>query len=311
MPNVMETLGLGVKSVLVATDFSEASEKPLHHALAIARRFGAKLHLAHVVSSLGYTIAGQQALDLASDAAGRDAQELERKLVNSGLLSGLDSDFTVRQGIVWQELERLVSESQADLLVIGTHARRGLGKLLLGSTAEKVFRHADCLVLTVGPHSLENSSLEKIDVPRTYLFATDFGPASLHALPYAISFANRFGAKLVLLHVAPTVPMPEGFHWSKTTGDINLIREEARAMEIKRLRELLRHNAPLNIEPEFCVQFGAPSAKILHVADTLKADLIVLGLNRAKYIDTVSHMPLATAYEVVCGASCPVLTTRR
>jgi nucleotide-binding universal stress UspA family protein len=311
MPNVVETLGLGVKSVLVATDFSEASEKPLRHALSIARRFEAKFHLAHVVSSLGYTIAGQQALDLASEAAGRDAQELERRLASRGLLSGLESDFTVRQGIVWQELEKLVSDQKADLLVIGTHGRRGLGKLLLGSTAEQVFRHADCLVLTVGPHSFQNSSLEKIDAPHNYLFATDFGPASSHALPYAIAFANRFGAKLVLFHVSPTVPMQEGFHWSKTTGDINLIREEARVLEIKRLRELLLHNAPLNVEPEFCVHFGVPSSKILHMADTLKADLIILGLNRSKHIDTVSHMPWATAYEVVCGASCPVLTTRR
>jgi nucleotide-binding universal stress UspA family protein len=310
MPNAVAALGVGLKSVLIATDFSEASEKPLRHALTIARHFGAKFHLAHVVSSLGYTIAGPPAIDLACEAASRDAQKLEQELAGRGLLADLDHEFLVRQGIVWQELEMLVREKQADLLVIGTHGRRGLGKLLLGSVAEQVFRHADCLVLTVGPHSFQNSSLENIKAPRTYLFATDFGAASSKALPYAISFANRFGAKLVLLHVAPTMPIPEGFHWSKTTSDVSLIREEARHAALKRLQELVQQNVPLKVEPEFSVKFGMPSARILQEAETLQADLIIMGLNRSKHIDAVSHMPWATSYEIVCGASCPVLTVR-
>jgi len=310
MPNVAATPGVKLKSVLLASDFSEASAKPLRHALTIARHFGANFYLAHVVSSLGYTLAGPQALDLASDAAARDAASLEQELVNSGLLAVPNHEFVVRQGIVWQELEQLVREKHADLLVIGTHGRKGLGKLLLGSIAEQIFRHADCLVLTVGPRSFENSSLERIEAPRTYLLATDFGPASFHALPYAIAFANQLGAKLVLLHVAPIMPMPEGFHWSKATGDVTAMQDNARAEALQRLQELILHNDPLALEPQFTVKFGVPSKKILQVADTLKADLIVLGLNRSSHIGTLSHMPSATAYEVVCGASCPVLTVR-
>jgi len=311
MPNVMATAAVRLKSVLIASDFSEASAKPLRHALTIARHFGANFYLAHVVSSLGYTLAGPQALDLACDAAARDAAKLEQELVEGGLLAGQNHEFLVRQGIVWQELEALVREKNADLLVIGTHGRKGLGKLFLGSVAEQIFRHADCLVLTVGPRSFQNSSLENIAAPRTYLFATDFGAASSHALPYAISFANRFGAKLVLLHVAPPMAMPEGFHWSKTTGDVTVLQDNARTEALQRLQDLTLQNDPLTVEPQFTVKFGAPSKKILQVADTLKADLIIMGLNRSTHIDTVSHMPWATAYEVVCGASCPVLTVRK
>ena len=311
MPNAAVTPGVRLKSVLVASDFSEASAKPLRHGLTIARHFRANFYLAHVVSSLGYTLAGPQALDLAFDAASRDAEKLQQELVDSGLLAVPNHEFLVRQGIVWQELEELVRQKQADLLVIGTHGRKGFGKLLLGSVAEQIFRHADCLVLTVGPRSFENSSLEHIDAPRTYLFATDFGPASLRALPYAIAFANQLGAKLVLLLFLHTMPLPEGFHWSKTAGDVTLMQDDARAVSLQLLQELAQHNDPLTLEPQFVVKFGQPSKKILQVADTLKADLIIMGLNRSTHIDTVSHMPWATAYDVVRSATCPVLTVRK
>ena len=105
--------------------------------------------------------------------------------------------------------------------------------------------------------------------------------------------------------------MPEGFHWSKTTGDVTLMQDDARAEALQWLQELAQHNDPLALEPQFIVKFGAPSKKILQVADPLKADLIIMGLNRSTHIDTVSHMPWATAYEVVCSATCPVLSVRK
>ena len=68
MPLVAATGDIELKSVLIATDFSEASEKALRHALAIARHYGAKLYLAHVVSSLAYTLVGPDAVVAATDA---------------------------------------------------------------------------------------------------------------------------------------------------------------------------------------------------------------------------------------------------
>ena len=195
MSNAAATLGLGPRSVLIATDFSEASEKPLRHALIIARHFGAKFHLAHVVSSIGYTLAGPPALNLACEAASRDAEKLEQELVDHGWLAGMEHEFLVREGIVWQELETLVREKHADLLVIGTHGRKGLGKLLLGSVAEHLFRHADCLVLTVGPRSFQNSSLENLNAPRTYLFATDFWPGLFARFAVCHLFREPFQSK--------------------------------------------------------------------------------------------------------------------
>ena len=74
---------MGLKSVLVASDFSEASWKPLRHTISIAHHFNAKFYLAHVVSSIGLTISGADALESASSAARRDVEQLERKLVDA------------------------------------------------------------------------------------------------------------------------------------------------------------------------------------------------------------------------------------
>jgi nucleotide-binding universal stress UspA family protein len=309
MSLVAPAADLQLKSILVATDFSEASEKALRHALAIARHYGAKFYLVHVVSSLGFTLVGPDAVSAAAEAVWRDARKLEDDLVQRGALAGLRHEAIVRQGNVWEELEKVVRQEEVDLVVIGTHGRRGLGKLLLGSVAEQVFRHADCLVLTVGPGSFQENPVESTRAIRPFLFATDFGEASLHALPFAISSANHFGAKLVLLHVVASVPMPEGPRWY-SPGDVTQMRENERMASLGRLEELTAQNAELKVKPEFMVEFGLPGEMILQAADTLKADGIIMGLRRSAHIGTASHMPWATAYEVVCRASCPVLTVR-
>src|SRR5208282_778589 len=219
MSSIGAAANIGLKSVLVAYDFSETSHKAFRHALAIARHYGAKLYLVHVISHLGYTIAGPESLKLAEEGTWREARQLEQKLLEGGALGGLQYEILVREGNVWEQLQLVIGEKHVDLVVIGTHGRGSLGKLLLGSTAEQIFRNADCFVVTVSPGSSEESLIEKAKEVRPFLFATDFGPASLHALSYAISFANHFAAKLVVLHVLPAAPIPEGFHWS-TTGDL-------------------------------------------------------------------------------------------
>jgi len=287
-----------LKSVLVATDFSETSQKPLRHALAIARHYGAKLYLAHVVSSLGFTLVGADALNAATEAAKRDAHHLETRLVESGALAGLHYEFIIGQGAVWEVLNQIVRREQVDLIVNGTHGRRGLRKVVLGSVAEQIFRYADCMVFTVGPGSYHESRVDDSLPNRTFLFPTDFGEPSLHALPYAISYANQFGAKLLLLHVVHTTAKPKSYLYRAS---------------LQRLEELTL-NSTLKVTPEFVVEYcsaGPISEKILETAENLKVDLIIMGLRRSTYVEATSHALWATAYDVVCGAECPVVTTRR
>jgi nucleotide-binding universal stress UspA family protein len=302
-------LDLRLKSVLLATDLSPASVKPLHHALAIARHYGARLYIAHVVSAAPYLMAGPEALELGCQGACRDVQQLQSDLRRDGSLDGLDHEFIVQRGCVWDELQTIILQKQIGLVVVGTHGRRGLEKLILGSVAEEIFRGVDCPVLTVGPHCYREAGVEFPAETRSYLFATDFSEASLGALPHAISFASRMKATLILLHVVTAGSIPQLAGWD-SASEIILMRENARMTCMRRLEQLVPCDDEMPIETEFVVQFGIPSEKILQVALDKKVDLIILGLRRSSLAGTISHRPWATAYEVVSGAGCPVLTVR-
>jgi nucleotide-binding universal stress UspA family protein len=102
-------------------------------------------------------------------------------------------------GDVWTVLSRLIRERDIDLVVLGTHGRTGARKLLMGSIAEKVFRHATCPVLTAGPNVSPNPEGKARFQP--ILFATDFGKESLEALPFALHLAEKGRAQLTMLHV--------------------------------------------------------------------------------------------------------------
>jgi nucleotide-binding universal stress UspA family protein len=283
----------------MATDFSQTSENPLRHAIRIARLYEARFYLLHVVPSVRFAVTEADATNAATETAGRIAQQLENQLVECGALAGLRYEFFVRQGDVSAKAEKVISEKQIDLLIIGTHGRRGFGKVLFGSVAEQIFRHAVCPVVTVGPGSFQSAMVDKADVVWPLLFATDFGTASLRALPYCASLANRLGTKLVLLNVIPLSVM--SLHRANT--------HNLKQNSLRRLRNLTQ-NVELTVEPEFIVVFGSPSEKILQVAESLSADAIIMGLRRSERSEASSHMLWTTAYEVVRRAGCPVMTVR-
>src|SRR5579864_3081666 len=187
---------LGPRSVLIATDFSQPSEKALRHSLALARSYGSRFCLAHVVSSQGLTMAGPGAIAACEEAVSREAADLEDSLIQTGALTGIQHKFIVRQGELWPELREIIRQESADLLVVGTHGRHGIAKLFFGSIAEQIFRQADCPVLTFGPYSHDRPWFDASSTHPTFLFATDFGHASLHGLSQAIAAANHFGATL-------------------------------------------------------------------------------------------------------------------
>lgn len=295
-----------LRRVLLATDFSPASENALHHATAIASHYGAKLYLAHVVSSLGYTLPGPEIQDRAVELAQGNARALEAKLLASGALAGTAHEVVIRCGCVWDELERVVEKECVDLVVVGTHGRSGLGKVVLGSVAEEIFRHASCPVLTVGPGTSPAWPEEKLGAERAVLFPTDFAPASQHALPYAVAVAKLSGAKLVLLHVSPFLPEPPRYWY--TADDVAEMQRSQRANDVERLKGIVPQD--LQSAAEFRVEFGFPADGILKTAAATSTDLIVLGLQRTGHWLPPGHLPWAIAYEVVCGATCPVLTVR-
>jgi nucleotide-binding universal stress UspA family protein len=257
---------------------------------------------------VGLTLAGPEAIAQATTLAFRDISLTERELVASGALRDMRHRVIVRQGDVWNELQAVIRDEAVDLLVIGTHARTGLKRLVLGSVAEQIFRNACCRVLTVGPCSPPDAQLAPNGTNRPLLFATDFTEASLTALPHAISLANQRRTQLVLLHMLSPYAQVKGNGWY-TPGDVAAMRVAAEAAARKRLEHLIA-NVHLAVEPAFIAESGEPAEGILRAAESLHAEIVIMGLKWRRYIDTISHLPWSTAYDVVCGAGCPVLTVR-
>ena len=291
------------RSILIATDFSEACEKALRYSLALARSYESKFCLAHVVSSLGLTMAGPGAIAACEEAVSREAVDLEDSLIQTGALTGIQHKFIVRHGELWPELREIIRQESADLLVVGTHGRHGIAKLFFGSIAEQICRQADCPVLTFGPHTDGRPWFGTSCTHPTFLFATDFGPVSLNGLPQAIAAANQFGAKLAYLTIVPTAP-------SRTDERLRYWQAAARMRALQHLIELA-DNAGLDLRPELYAEFNSArsvSEKILETADKLRADLIIMGLHNSSYAGAISHVDLASTYDVICQASSPVLT---
>jgi len=286
---------VGLNRVLLATDFSEVSEKALHHAVVVARHYGAKLYLAHVVSSVGFTLAGADAIARAEDATWRDLRRLENRLVETGALAGVPHEAVVREGEVWEQLEQVIEQEDIDLIVVGTHGRTGLRKIVLGSVAESVFRHSSCPVLTVGPCAPSepppNGTLRHI------LYPTDLSPDSAQAAPYALSAATKHGARLTVLHVFDPLS-------TETAED----RERLISALEARLREFLPPGPSVPYNLNFRVEMGPTEDTILEIARQLSVDLIVLGLRAPSTF--VDHLVWLSAYRIVCEARCPVLTVR-
>jgi nucleotide-binding universal stress UspA family protein len=308
-----EKQSVGFKQVLIATDFSPASERALAYGLAIARRYGSTLSVVHAIPPESREPIPLDPLPRELDRRQLDAEEQMKHLGQKAQINDIEYHLLLDQGPVWDVLSSVIEHQHIDLLVVGTRGRGGLRKLALGSVAEEVLRLATCPVLTVGPNALpaESGPAEF----RQILFATDFGPASAKGFPYALSLAEDYRAKLVLLHMVPLIPIPDlgpAAYGLAVYGAESLTkwRGTTRDESARKLRNLIPPNTKLAAEPEYVVGMDFLPEGILDTATAHRIDLIVMGANRTAYPKAAAHITWALTHEVICHAECPVLTVR-
>jgi nucleotide-binding universal stress UspA family protein len=288
---------ISLNNILFLTDFSAASERALPFVREIAREYSAKVFALHVLvpDVLTYMTPDSPAaaIELQKESALAEMQRVETQL------TGVPNKEVVIAGKeVWAALEPMLKEDRVDLIVLGTRGRTGLTKILLGSTAEEVFRRSPVPVMTIGP-SVHRDDRGGARWERV-VYASDFTPASLRAAPYAISFAEENDAQLTLLHVI------EVRGQRKEANKQGLTVAEA----MHRLHEIVPPEAGLWCRPETVVEHGEPAARILEVATQRRADLIVLGIRGTSHMLAASHLERSIAHTIVARASCPVLTVR-
>jgi nucleotide-binding universal stress UspA family protein len=289
------TKRVSIGKIMVTTDFSQVSDGALDYAIALARRYDARIYLAHVITPDPFQFAEPQLAQATYEKVRQAAEEGITDILISGKLRGVPHEVLLEEGNVWPSLEKLIVQNEIDLVVVGTHGRGKFQKLLIGSVAEEIFRKADCAVLTVGP-AVKEGTPKEVELNHI-LFATDFGPGAEKAAAYAFSLAQEHDATLTLLHVIESAA-------AYTEESVARQRE----INVTRMRQLMPPGSENWCKPEFRATFGAAVEEILIAARESKADLIVMGAKARESL--AGHAPLTIAYNVVTKATCPVLTVR-
>jgi nucleotide-binding universal stress UspA family protein len=141
-----------IKNILFPTDFSEGSAQALQYAVDMSKRYGAKLYVVHVIYDIAKAT-GWYVPHVSMDEMYKDIQEgAKKELERFGVeeLAGVKNvERRVITGVPHEEIINFVGANKIDLVIMGTHGRKGIDKILFGSTAAQVVRHAPCPVLTV------------------------------------------------------------------------------------------------------------------------------------------------------------------
>ncbi|HEV2576292.1 MAG TPA: universal stress protein [Acidobacteriaceae bacterium] len=293
MAVIGDAVGLTLDQIVVATDFTPVSEMAVSYAAGFAKWFDSKLTVAHVVDLSAATQMDAGLLGISIDTMRRHSAEKVENLLNDLSLDGVHAlGRTLEAHNPAAKVVCLANEIRASLLVIGTHSRTGLNRMILGSFAEGVIHHANCPVLTIGP-KVKVPPME--DLPfRTIVFATDLEDDSVQKAGVALAFAQDSLARIYMCHVISHAPRD-------LTNSLKL-----QFTAEKRLSKLIPAAAYEWCSPECILEYGNPAEHILHLAEQKRADLIVLGARRNT--SWFTHLTQGTVAHVLSEAACPLMT---
>ena len=291
---------LEVKLILCPIDFSEFSVRAYHHALSLAEHYRAKLVALHIVELFRFPSVGFAAsaglYDETCQAVRESGKEQLQEFVKNHTHDEIQPELVVHQGIAPDSILSFAQAQKTDVIVMGTHGRRGYDRLMLGSVTDRVMRRAPCPVLAVckPPHDSMAAGKERGHVHHLsrILFCTDFSENSERALNYAISATTEYDAELTLLHVLEEVPSP-----AKT--------EEAIAAATEQLDKLIPPEGRKPLKIKTAVRIGKPYRQIIQLALETQIDMVAMGVRGRGALDLAVFG--STTYRVMQLGPCPVL----
>ena len=283
-----------IGTILHPTDFSDTADHALGVAVDLATRHGAVLHLFHGLL-LHADSPTEPPLDVSAAATTAQAARLVEQDPTRRLPEVRTSHL--RAVSAFDAIMERVTQLQPDLIVIGTHGRNGMGRLLMGSTAEKVLRHAPGNVVTV------RSAVHLRDPrgPHRVLVPVDFSVGSARALDAARWLAMGTDTRLHLLHVVEPVSTLSSAgnleRWFDLNGDLD-----------QRVERHLREWSDDIDSARWSVAEGNAPAEIARVARSIQADLVVMG---TRGLNGLVHVLIGGVTEQVCrSCEIPVLGVR-
>jgi nucleotide-binding universal stress UspA family protein len=282
-----------IKKILCPVDFFPASDAAVNYAAGLAANYDATVHLLHVITPIPAGMY-EYAFDTSELLKSREESTIGEmnNLVARVKQAGAYATPEVRVGDVYDEIKRSIEVVKPDLLVMGTHGRRGVERWFMGSTTERLLRHSPVPLVTI------SATGEKPLAPprfRRILVTTDFSEGTQDALAYAFSVAQENESQVTLLHVLHDVSTE--------------LSVKYRAPLVNGVQKQLDDMVPAEAR-NWCnivtrVETGVPYRIILRTLEDEKVDLVVMNIHGKGMLDRA--LLGSTAERVVRAAGCPVM----
>jgi len=255
-----------LSKIVVAADFSESGDRAVATATALAKRYGAELHLVHALE-VPIPLFEPYAVSIPADfveESRKAAQERMGKALAAAEAAGLHGEVHLREVPAAPAIVAAAQEIGADLIVVGTHGHTGIKHVLLGSVAERTVKAATCPVLAVK---------EAPFGPRCIVAGVDFSEAGGAAAEGAALLAKETGASLHLVHALDLrMPFVTPYEVTVPEGLVESALEDARAQMAELLGRLDAGGAITS-----SVRSAPAHTALADAAREVGADLIVTG----------------------------------
>ena len=294
------------RRVLVPVDFSTCGTSALAFAGAIAA-LDADLTVLYVhpyaVVAGGDSLCPPPVAPL--DRETRDQLLSKLEALSVPLRTGSrDVHVVLREGVPAAVIQECADRGRHDLIVMGTHGRRGLDRLLAGSVTRTVARYARCSVLAV--RAFDASDTIALPTLSNFLCPVDLTPSSDQTLELAASAARRLGAQLTVMHVID--PWQWDDPWPIARGDEEQVRALLWESAEERLAKRVAPHADTLAGAGIRIAFGHPKEAILRVARGIGADLVVVGAHAQSVLEGFFFG--STAQALLSACPYPLLIAR-
>lgn len=297
---------IAIRRILCPVDFSEPSTRAMEHAVRMASFFDATVHALHVVPTMFDAV--EPVLIAPADAPEGPRERAARQLaafVEPFREWHVPIEQSVCLGSPARDIEAAAAELPADLVVMGTHGRSGLARVLFGSVTERVMHRVPCPVLAIGAHDTAPPAAPPY---RRILCPTKLAAGSGHALDFALALAARSDSRLEVLHVVESLPPGAHGHPFEGAPEFAGLRTRMVAEADAELRAAI----PAGLD-NWCtvvrrVGTGDAAPAILEAARTGRAEVIVMGVHGSGIERALFG---STIHRVLREAPCSVLVLRQ
>lgn len=286
-----------LERILIPVDFSERSFGAARYVEALADPHACEITLVHVATPLNYELSALDVGGAVLSELNTDRSAELRAQLDDFLIDDLKPYRVRRLLLDGDPAKRIVELAQADrssLIVMPTHGYGMFRRFLLGSVTAKVLHDADCPVCT-GVHIEEAPAVEKIRF-RKVMVAVDLCPGqALKAIAWGATFAEQYGAELVVAHAYPSLE-------SRGGDEVEGWRENATRTATA---EIARMQLKLGVDAPVLLEAGEPAAVVTNLAVRENVDLLVIGRGSAA---GVFGRLRANAYAIIRQSPCPVVS---